>query len=380
MVLHIDLQTVYCMLAGMNLLLSATLLYLHLSMARRVEGMQQWAGSAFLLFLAFAAYTGRGILPDSVSIVAGNVLLLGGLASYYFGCQRYHQLQPAYYRWLGAILALVPLLAWFTFVEANFRLRVAALLLVWAVFAAAQLRLFLRQELKAVSTRFMLALTLVQVFTIAVRLASLGFMTDSTGLLDGTPFENLYIAASSLCIVMGLGVGILIMISERLRSDLEQLARRDALTGLLARAPLLDACSLELSRGQRHQRSISVLMLDIDHFRTVNETYGHQIGDQVLVDFANRVSSLLRPSDQFGRFGGEEFLLVLPETAQSEALVVAERVRQTAATAGPDTPPVTVSIGVATMGPATRTVDALLRQSDKALLRAKAAGCNCVRN
>ena len=104
-------------------------------------------------------------------------------------------------------------------------------------------------------------------------------------------------------------------------------AHYDALTGVLNRRAILDACGQELERGRRKDRISSLLMLDLDHFKAINDSYGHQAGDRLLVDFVARVAAQLRRPDHFGRFGGEEFVALLPETTLDEAMLVAERIR-----------------------------------------------------
>ncbi len=107
------------------------------------------------------------------------------------------------------------------------------------------------------------------------------------------------------------------------------MAGHDSLTGALTRRALIEACDLELERSRRNHQSMSLLMIDLDHFKAINDTHGHPVGDRVLVDFVARVKSLLRLPDRLGRFGGEEFVALLPETSLDEARVVAERLRAT---------------------------------------------------
>jgi diguanylate cyclase (GGDEF)-like protein len=122
---------------------------------------------------------------------------------------------------------------------------------------------------------------------------------------------------------------------------------------------------------------MALLMLDLDHFKAVNDQHGHLVGDQVILNFVARTSSLLRQIDSFGRYGGEEFIVLLPETNPSEAMVVAERIRAAVATPN-ELPAYTVSIGVTTRSYGDTTVDELLARADKALYQAKANGRNRV--
>jgi diguanylate cyclase (GGDEF)-like protein len=160
-------------------------------------------------------------------------------------------------------------------------------------------------------------------------------------------------------------------------------AMRDGLTGLLNRAAVLAALERELARGQREGRPVGVLLADVDHFKGVNDTLGHQAGDEVLRQVAARLASALRPYDAVGRYGGEEFLIVLPGCDGPALADLAERVRQRVAAAPVtwegEAVAVTLSVGAAARAAADDADPAaLLRAADEALYRAKRAGRNRV--
>jgi diguanylate cyclase (GGDEF)-like protein len=122
---------------------------------------------------------------------------------------------------------------------------------------------------------------------------------------------------------------------------------------------------------------MALLLIDLDHFKQVNDTYGHQGGDQALISFVNEVNAVLRQPDLLGRLGGEEFLVLLPETTREEAIAVAERIRETCARERPG-PHCTTSIGVTTNLSDSDTMDTLLARADAAMYRAKHNGRNRV--
>jgi diguanylate cyclase (GGDEF)-like protein len=138
---------------------------------------------------------------------------------------------------------------------------------------------------------------------------------------------------------------------------------------------VLAYCADELDRCHRHERTMILLMMDLDHFKRINDTYGHLAGDKVIMDFSSRVESMLRRVDRLGRYGGEEFVVLLPETTSGMAAIVAERIRQAAANATEVTP-YTVSIGLAASNKADRSVHEILERADAALYRAKEGGRN----
>lgn len=159
---------------------------------------------------------------------------------------------------------------------------------------------------------------------------------------------------------------------------LERLASVDDLTGTANRRRFLELLDDEVERAERYGHEFCVLMLDLDHFKEVNDHYGHQAGDAYLQAFCSEVKSRLRASDRFGRMGGEEFAILLPETGIDEAMVMAERIRvATAELVIPelDPSPRTVSIGAAAWERGD-TTDALLARADHLLYAAKAAGRN----
>jgi two-component system cell cycle response regulator len=156
----------------------------------------------------------------------------------------------------------------------------------------------------------------------------------------------------------------------------------DGLTGLRSRRYFEEALGNEGARAERHAQPLSMLLLDIDHFKHVNDTYGHNGGDRVLVEVTHRVQELIRPGDVVARYGGEEFAVLLPNTGPEQAWEIAERIRRGVGGApiavGPDRlSRVTVSVGIAGM-PAAASTDELVLAADRALYAAKNAGRNRV--
>ena len=170
---------------------------------------------------------------------------------------------------------------------------------------------------------------------------------------------------------------------ERDQAALSELATRDALTGLLNRREFLRLLREELDRSRRYGRPCALLLLDIDRFKTVNDTWGHPAGDAVLRALADVLRNALRPTDQAARYGGEEFALMLPETGIEGALALAERIRSEVsarplAISAERSIAVTASLGVGAFPEDGADVESLMACADKALYRAKAGGRNAV--
>lgn len=177
-----------------------------------------------------------------------------------------------------------------------------------------------------------------------------------------------------------------ILVAKRIL-DLQQSMRfaatHDFLTKLLNRAEILASLKRELSRGERENKTLSILMADLDHFKKINDSLGHAAGDAVLKEVAERLKSDLRTYDLVGRYGGEEFLIILPNCSLAVATRRADEIRclicKDAIVTTFATVPVTISIGVtATDRAQTLTIEDLLQQADEALYSAKKNGRNCV--
>jgi two-component system cell cycle response regulator len=174
-------------------------------------------------------------------------------------------------------------------------------------------------------------------------------------------------------------------ISERLSQEAEyyRLATHDSLTGLLNRASMWDILNRDVTRARRGGRELALLLVDVDRFKLVNDTLGHLAGDEVLRAVAGRIAATMRAGDASCRFGGEEFVVILPETDAEEAMVAAERLRAaitgTPVTTRAGTVTCTASIGVATLPPGVaEDGEALVHAADMAMLEAKRTGRNRV--
>ncbi|GIT97392.1 diguanylate cyclase [Sulfurovum sp. TSL1] len=174
-----------------------------------------------------------------------------------------------------------------------------------------------------------------------------------------------------------------ITVQKKMQEELTSLALHDALTGLYNRGSFDEKLENELKRSQRYHRNISLMMLDIDFFKKVNDTYGHQAGDEILKSVAEIISDSVRNSDYTARYGGEEFVVILPETAAEEAIELAERIRMIIKekefkVSENDTIHLTISIGIGS-GLQGISAEHLIKAADTAVYEAKEHGRNQVR-
>lgn len=164
------------------------------------------------------------------------------------------------------------------------------------------------------------------------------------------------------------------MVEEKLRA----VSIRDDLTTAYNRSYLIDLAEAELARSKRYGHGFSVIILDIDNFKKINDSYGHLAGDRVLIALASTCQRLIREVDTFARFGGEEFIFLIPNTSTEGAWVLAERVRKELNTLrvpfDEEMLTITVSLGVRSYFPGCPNLDTILRDADRALYAAKARG------
>ncbi|MEQ9547113.1 MAG: sensor domain-containing diguanylate cyclase [Marinobacter sp.] len=179
--------------------------------------------------------------------------------------------------------------------------------------------------------------------------------------------------------------GIVLDISDRkaLEEELSEMATHDPLTGLNNRREMTHLLEEEVARATRYSREVALLWIDFDHFKDINDSFGHAAGDAVLRNVSHLLVDGIRAVDSVGRFGGEEFVILLPEMGVEEAYEAAERLRQRVhETSIPldtgESVPLTISIGIAVFPQHGRSPEALCAAADKAMYRAKQSGRNCV--
>lgn len=221
---------------------------------------------------------------------------------------------------------------------------------------------------------------------------AVAYLLPSLVLLLNYKARNLPFYTSNLLFVLVLSVisGYLLsmrinryrMSAFRAQLNLESQAKSDPLTGIANRRAFIDAARAEIARAGRAATPAAVLMLDIDHFKVINDRHGHELGDALLVAFTQRIQAALRPYDHFARFGGEEFVVMLPDTAACDAAALADRLRRAisdhAFAVNGQTVVMTMSVGVAEVSPGNAPLDDALRRADAAMYAAKKRGRNRV--
>lgn len=358
--------------AGLSLLLAS---HLHLP----VKGLRCWGAGYLLTGIGLAVTVLRDIIDPVVPIVLGNALVGGGYILVWAGARRLAE-QPVRPLPIALLLmAIVAGMSAFPGAEGT-ATRVAVMSVVTALLSLLTAREFARPTLRGTVVGGLLAGLFAghglfyAARAVAALTAEAGSGLYPTGILGVPTFIEGFVW------MILTGFGLIVLTSEVLQTELARQATRDPLTDLLNRRAFSDAAERELARARRHGRMPAFVVLDLDHFKRLNDTHGHDAGDRMLMAFAATAASGLRRCDVLARFGGEEFVLMLPETDLAGALLVAERIRasterlQVDAAAGAVA--TTVSIGVAVAEPEDAGPDCVLRRADEALYEAKAGGRN----
>ncbi|WP_326541549.1 GGDEF domain-containing protein [Pseudorhodoferax sp.] len=267
----------------------------------------------------------------------------------------------------------------FLLVQPDYRMRLVVFASTLALLLMAHVHLLLRKG-RGFAARFTAGVLTVQVLVLLVRAATTFWLDQPDTLRFGSsPMQAVYVATYSFSVLL-VSVGVLLMASERLRTEFEHLANHDSLTGALARRVVMHDSAQEFVRWQRYQHGFALLMVDVDHFKRINDQHGYAAGDRVLARVVDALGHALRTVDRLGRYGGEEFLVLLPEVQAGEARMVAERMRLAVArlAATEQVPACTVSIGVACVQRGDASLDAVLARADAALYEAKRLGRNRV--
>jgi len=370
----LELRTISGVTGVMGCLMALIMAFQRRSYPPSIHGLAHWTAAPLLAFASALLFTLRGLLPSLLSAGLANALMFAAAATFLAGSCRFFE-QPLSARAVAGLwLAGLATLLFMSLFSGAYGGRVLFMGLLLGGIGAWHAAVVWRQPVQSFATRFTgTVLTLTSLITLA-RGVSAPFAPQD-GLFTPSPMQAIYLLGLAFGTLL-TSIGTVLMASENLRQELERLVTRDSLTGALTRRALFTTGEAELARSRRQGRALSVLMLDLDHFKRINDEHGHLVGDRVLVDFVARAHAVLRRPAVLGRYGGEEFVALLPDTDTAQALAVAERIRASTC-ADPDLPCCEVSIGVAGALPRD-SLEALVKRADVALYEAKAQGRNRV--
>lgn len=353
------------------------------------DGLTKWSWALGLETVAWILIAIRGMVPDTVSIVLANLILAAALATKLASIYEYRGLPWSRWQCLLPVLAMMIVVVLLQ--QDDFRGRILYGSLVYGVQV-----LIMAYVLWGVEPRSGRAWQLLFISTVAF--LPLFLMRAVAALVGTIEFANvqspiapnaLQLAVFVFVVAQGIvgSIGFVLMIKERTDKESRTLAMTDALTGLYNRRAFMELAEKECTFAERNTLPLGLMMIDVDHFKSINDHYGHAAGDVALASVARILASRLRRQDTIGRYGGEEFCVLLPSTDRSGAASVGEALRRAieraALSLAKQSISVTVSIGITTYPAQGRSttphlLDSLFEKADAALYQAKREGRNRV--
>jgi diguanylate cyclase (GGDEF)-like protein len=382
----LDPATIVLMSTVMAIAMSVVLYSAHSSFPREIKGLKQWAISLVLLALGSGIYaSSSGVLGNILSPLCANAVILWGLGFGLIGTQMFYSRESSWWLFhfvwgLGMITS-----GYYVIVNPDYSGRLAIFSLLAFVLYSYQVVLIWGYGERHFSTVFFGLLMLFQSVVVLIRgVLAMTHSSDDMTLFASGAHQNLYLLTSHFMTLL-LTVGFMTVATRRLQTILERRSTLDPLTQVLNRRGFTEVYAKEHALMRREQTVMTMLSIDLDYFKAINDCYGHSTGDRVLSDVASVIAKALRASDHVARFGGEEFIVLLPATGLERAHHVAERIQtvlraprseteseQSAAAAA--LPPYTVSIGIACQVSPDEDLDNILLRADRALYCAKERG------
>ncbi len=343
-------------------------------------GIAEWFGANLAVVVALPLILLRGKIPDALSVVVANVLLALGGAAYYAGCARFLGRRPQWPILLAGVTAVGGAVIYWRYAVDSIPMRVFSTTLFSGAFCTALVWMLLRHSPAGRSTYpYRVTAIIAFVFGVCQLIRGVYFLT-----LHAASNPSMFATAGSVLLLVVaaaimpiLSMSAMLMVHDALLADARDAANRDFLTGALSRQGFEALARRHVGRVLRHARPLALLILDLDHFKRINDTLGHAAGDAVLRAFVQMAQAQLRPTDVLGRIGGEEFALLLPDTDSGNAMHLADRLRKAAAAhvvmAGAQSCRYSLSGGVAVWQPG-ESFDRLSARADRALYDAKHQG------
>lgn len=342
-----------------------------------VCGLREWLIGLLGLILASALFALTGKVPPAILLPVANSVFLWGAGMQMIGTQKFYGEPPAWRLFHATwLLGLVVMLIWLYWRD-DFATRVAMYSFLMMALLFRQTVVIVQRGERHLSTWFFATLSLLPTLALLHRGMTALLQAGGAGydIMHGGPNHSLYLAILSFMTLL-LPIGFMTVATRHLHIVLEQRSNRDPLTAVLNRRGFAEVHAKEKARARRSGTLIAVMSIDLDFFKAINDAHGHAVGDLVLIDVAGVISGVLRGSDAVARFGGEEFVVLLSDSYQARAELVAQRIqhalRQPRAVSS--LPRYTLSIGIACQSGHGEDLDSLLLRSDQALYRAKQLG------
>ena len=383
----IDLRTLSFVLMLVTALM-ASVMFVIWKTQKTYPGVGYWTIANLVAAIAFLLIALRGSWPEFISVVAGSTLAVASLAIAYEGNRRFRELAPNYGVSVGITAANAVVLIFFTYLVPDIFARIAVVSAALVVIAFACFRIFWSAPQPRDHT---LPYRIVSVTYLAFAAVMAGRVIATYAFSDLAEFytpdwiQSVFFMSFIVFAIIWT-FNYVILNNERLQTELRgaeaelvKLATTDYLTGLANNRAFFEFAEGEMKRSRRHRFPMTLVVFDLDHFKVVNDTYGHAAGDLALKSVADLCRKIIRQNDLVARIGGEEFAMVLTHADLARGRVVAENFRAALEHLEIDHEgvriPVTASFGVAELRPSD-SVSSLLGRADENLYRAKSEGRN----
>lgn len=346
--------------------------------------LRLWLRGNLLQPLGFVLLSLRGQLDDWLTVVLANVLIAVAFADY---ARALHLLMqrpdPKLLARIGVVVILLATTI-FTLVVDSIAVRIVAASLVLGALCGLSARVLLQGRWRnlpvaqRVTGVVFLSGALLLLYRAAWTMVHPGVVEDG---LQSTWVQALTFGAGAVLPLL-CSYGFLLLCNDRMQRELERAAAIDFLTGAFNRGAIEHQGVRAVARARRRNNACAAIVIDVDHFKIINDAHGHAVGDAALREIVQRLRSATRTQDALGRLGGEEFLVLIDDTDTESAVAAAERLRRALAEAAlaldPGPHPATISLGVAVLGAKDQNFSDLLRRADRALYTAKESGRNRV--
>ena len=384
-----DLRTLFIITVLINIII-AIIMAIYWRTQNTYAGFGYWTLANVAMTLTFSLFSLKGIAPEFVTVVIANTSAIAGSICRYAGVRffwgaeslshtRFHQ---------AVVIGCALFLAYFTCIDDNVMFRQLAVSSV----ISGYFLVTARQMLKGASQGYPYEAWTVSMLNIIYAILMMGralewyFYPESRHLLVASSMSTLYFS-SILLLEVANALLFLMLNSQRLaksliivQQELEKLASSDTLTGLFNRRKLAELCDQEIIEARTLNRPLAMLLIDLDHLKQMNDTFGHSAGDALINTVVKIIRDQLRPTDIAGRLGGDEFLLILPNTTQEHAKSIAEHIRQNVQNQAfhweDKVLSMSLSIGVASLIDADANWNDWLQRADHNLYLAKNSGRN----
>jgi diguanylate cyclase (GGDEF)-like protein len=380
--MNFHIPTAMQLTATMTLLVGIALAFAMTGYPRNLQhAIRQWVRGLLLQPISFILFSLRGSVPDWLSVVVGNAVLLVSFAHFVLALRTYRGRNDGQRALIVLVVITLAGQILLTHVWPDLHGRILLISLVLSLMAAMGVIALFRHQGATTRPEQLVAVMLLGGIVVLMARALNVQHSNLAELTSSSPLQGIVFTYASLLPVIATS-GFLLMCGERLNKDLARLAMFDPLTGVHNRRTMSELANRAIAASRRHGRPLSLLIIDIDHFKHINDQFGHEAGDLALCRVVELIGAELRASDILARLGGEEFVVILADADEKSALVLAERIRERLCQAEFSISgwPVALqaSIGVGALGPEISDLESLLRHTDRAMYAAKRAGRNRV--